>query len=337
MTRCPRSLSSRVPSYALVACLILALAATAGCSVTTGGTGGGTTTAGPTATATAAPTTCAQLSSFGSAVAATPVTGFNYGLPSNTVQATPQTSAGGAGRFTIYDIDLCAPNTTTALPVGANQKPLGVALQFYGWGPLQAFPLGGDALQACPSGVGCYSYQVQTKNSVTYVQQPPQFLVLQNIQDRGNGLVTFHLKLAAPPAAPNCSYDPSFDSIDQALYGAHPVYELYLGAPPHTANSSFSGVQLPPVTRMYPEGATGHAIYHMCSAGTAVSVNAFMFNQLTTNGWTGCSGQPAPTAAGGCFAYSFTATCGPATISITIAVTNAAEWGFSYGKPCFGI
>jgi hypothetical protein len=101
MKRRPRSLSSNLPWYALVACLVLALAATAGCSVTTGGTGGtggGTTGPTATATATAAPTTCAQLPGFGSAVAATPPAGFNYGLPSNTVEATPQTSAGAAGQ-----------------------------------------------------------------------------------------------------------------------------------------------------------------------------------------------------------------------------------------------
>ncbi len=129
MTRRPASLSCRTPWYALAACLVLALAATAGCSVTTGGNGSGTPAAATaTATATAAPTTCAQLSGFSSAVAATPVNGFNYGLPSNTVEATPQTSAGGAGQYTIYDINLCTPNTTPALPVGANQKPLGIAL-----------------------------------------------------------------------------------------------------------------------------------------------------------------------------------------------------------------
>ncbi len=201
---------------------------------------------------------------------------------------------------------------------------------------MQLFPLGGDALKACPNGSGCYGYSVVTKNGVTYFQQPPQFLALENVQDRGNGLVTFHLKLAAPPAAPNCGYDANFDNLDQGLFGAHPIYQLYLGAPPHTANASFSGVQLPPVTRMYGEGATGHIYTHLCSAGTGASVNAFMFNQLTANGWTGCSGQPAPTAAGGCFAYSFTAPCGPATTQITIAVTNAAEWVIGYTKPCFG-
>jgi hypothetical protein len=133
--------------------------------------------------------------------------------------------------------------------------------------------------------------------------------------------------LAAPPAAPNCGYDVNFDNLGQGLFGAHPIYQLY---------SVFSGVQLPPVTRTYGEGATGHIYYQMCSAGTAASVSAFMFNQLTANGWTGCSGQPAPTAAGGCFALKITAPCGPATISFTIAVTNPAQWDIGYGKPCFG-
>jgi hypothetical protein len=121
------------------------------------------------------------------------------------------------------------------------------------------------------------------------------------------------------------------------IFGAHPVYQLYLGAPPHTANDFFSGVQVPPVTRFYSDAATGHLNYTLCSAGTAASVNAFMFNQLTTNGWTKCNGQPAPTAAGGCFAYTYTANCGAQTAQIAIGATDAKSWGFTYGKPCFGV
>jgi hypothetical protein len=328
----------------LVGCLALALALTAGCVATTsgngggngGGTGGGTTAASPTTTATKAPTTCTQVSGFGAAVAATAVTGFNYGLPNNTVEVAPKTSAGGAGQYKIYDIDLCTPNTTPELPVGANQRPLATALQFYGWGMMHVFPLTGDALKACPAGDVCYGYSVETKNTVEYFDQAPQFLALENVKDRGNGLVTYHLKLAGPPAAPNCGYDANFDSLDQTVFGSHPVYQLYLGAPPHTANNPFSAVQLPPVTRMYSEGATGHIFYHLCSAGTAASVESFMFTQLTSNGWVGCMGQPAPTAAGGCFAYTFTATCGSQTVQITIGLTDAKQWGFGYGKPCFG-
>lgn len=315
----------------------LAMLLTSACSVTTVGGGTSPTTTAAPPTATVAPTTCAQVQGFASASPASAVASFNYGLPNNTVQTAPQTSAGGAGQYKLYDIDLCAPNTTTALPVGANQHPLVTALGFYGWGMMGAFPTGGDALKDCANPDVCYGFSVEIKNNVKYFQQPPQFLALQNVQSRGNGLVTFHLRLAAPPAAPNCAYDANFDSLDQALFGAHPVYQLYLGTPPHTANDAFSGAQIPPVTRVYSEGATGHIFYHLCSAGNPASVNAFMFSQLTANGWTGCSGQPAPTAAGGCFSYSLTASCGAAKIEITIGVTDAAQWGFGYGKPCFGI
>lgn len=325
--------------------LILALAATAGCSATTSTTGAGGTPAAtvattPTATtppiATTPPTTCAQVSGFASASAATVLTGFNYPLPTNAVATSPQTSAGAAGQYTLTDMNVCAPNTTTELHIGATPRPLATALEFYGWGMMSSFPVGGDAQQACPSGDTCYGYQVQTKNNDPYFQIPEQFLAFGAVQDHGNGLITFHLKLAAPPATPNCGSDPNYDSLDQAIFGVHPVYQLYLGAPPHSANDGFSGVQVPPVTRFYSDSATGHTEYQLCSAGSAASVNAFMYHQLTTNGWTGCSGQPAPAASGGCFAFTFTAPCGTQTTQITIGATNAANWSFIYGKPCFG-
>lgn len=334
--------------HALLACLglILALAATAGCgaSTSTGGNTGnsGNTGGTPTATtatsptATSAPTTCAQVAGFASATTATALTGFNYALPSNSVATTPQTSAGGAGQYTLTDMNVCAPNTTTELRIGATPRPLATALEFYGWGMMSTFPTGGDVQQGCPSGDTCYGYQVQTKNNDPYFQIPERFLAFGNVQDHGNGLITFHLKLAAPPATPSCGSDPNYDSLDQAIFGAHPIYQLYLGAPPHSATDGFSGVQVPPMTRFYSDSATGHTGYQLCSAGNATSVNAFMYHQLTTNGWTGCSGQPTPTATGGCFAYTFTAACGTQTTQITIGATNAANWSFVYGKPCFG-
>src|SRR5262249_56449704 len=85
-----------------------------------------------------------------------PPAGFSYGLPDNTVATAPQTSFGGAGQYHVSDIDLCTPNTTTELRFGANSRPLAVALEFYGWGHMQTFPTGGDALHACPAGSTCY-------------------------------------------------------------------------------------------------------------------------------------------------------------------------------------
>lgn len=329
----PPSWSIRLPAVLTVA---LVLVLTTACSGTTSVSGSSTPSVTPTATATAVPTTCAQLPGFAGATPATPLAGFNYGVPTGTVAAAPVPSAGAAGQYTLYDINFCAPNTTTALPVGANQRPLATALQFYGWGTMTAFPATGDALTACVSPAVCYGYNVETHSGAQYFGEAPRFLALSGVQDRGNGLVTFHFKLAAPPTAPNCAYDSNYDSVDQTAFGAHPIFQLYLGAPTHTANDMFSGVQLPPVTRIYGQGAAGHTYYQACSAGSAASVNAFMFGQLTTNGWTGCSGQPAPTAAGGCFAYSYTAACGTTVTQITIAATDAAKWTFGYGRPCLG-
>jgi hypothetical protein len=143
---------------------------------------------------------------------------------------------------------------------------------------------------------------------------------------------------AAPPAEPNCGSDPNFDSLDQTIFGVHPVYQLSVGLPvgPGAANPGVSGIQVPPVTRVYSDSATGHIYYHLCGAGTAATVNAVMYEQFTINGWTGCNGQPTPTVAGGCFALTFTAQCGAQTMQISVGATNASAWGFGYGKPCFG-
>lgn len=293
----------------------------------------------PTATATSAPTTCAELTGFATATPASPVSGFNYGLPTNTVATAPTTTAGGAGQYTLYDMDLCTPHTTTDLPEGATPRPLATALQFYGWGPMPAFPTGGDALQACPSGDTCYGYELQTKSGAPYFTVPEQFLAFGNVQDRGNGLVTYHLKLADAPPTLACT-DPNLTSFEHYMYAASPVYLPFYGAPTLTAGGTYSGLQLPPMTRMYSESGAGRTNYHMCSAGTGASINAFMYTQLTTNSWGACSGQPAPSPSGGCYAITYNVTCGSTTTSmtqtITLAATNPTAWGWSSVHQCFG-
>lgn len=328
------SRARRLPVIAL--CLLGALPAIA-CGAAS--TVDGTPLVTPTATATSVPTTCAQLTGFASATAAGPVSGFTYDLPDSTVAPTAQMSAGAAGQYTLYDEDLCTPNTTTELPVGATPRPLATALQFYGWGPVQVFPTGGDALQACPAGDTCYGFNVQTKNGAPYYTEPERFLALGSVQDRGHGLVTFHLKLAGPPAAPTCS-DANYASMEHMIYGASPVFLPYFGAVTHTAGDPYSGIQLPPVTRMYGESAAGRTYYHLCSGGTAASVSAFMYTQLTSNGWGACSGKPAPTASGGCFSFTYNQICGsdtvPTTQTLDLAVSDPATWGFSSVHACFG-
>lgn len=293
----------------------------------------------PTVTATIAPTTCAQVTGFASASAAMPVAGFTYSVPTSTVATPAQASAGAAGQYTLYDVNLCAPNTTTELAVGATPRPLATALQFYGWGLMQVFPNGGDALQPCPTGDTCYGFNVQTQNGVPYFTEAERFLALGNVQDHGHGVVTFSLKLAGPPPTPSCT-DPNLPGLEHASYGASPVYLPYFDAVTHTTGDPYSGLQLPPVTRMYGESGAGRTNYHICSGGTASSVSAFMYTQLTANGWTGCSGQPAPSAAGGCFSYTYNQVCSSSTVSttqmLTVAVSDPTSWGFSSVHACFG-
>lgn len=264
---------------AVGAVLVSAMVLLAACGSSSSGGGGSTASGTPTATLaptnTPAPTTCAQIAGFESAAASSVYTGFNYGVPAETVQKTPVISAGGAGQFTVIDIDLCTAHTTTDLPQGASARPTIHALEFYGWGmgsiwSLNAFPSDGFKLQTCAAGITCYAYNIMATSGtipVNYFTEPERYLALSNVQDRGNGLVTWHLQLAAPPVTPTCS-DPNLPTLENAIYGASPVYL------PGT-----STLILPPMTRNWGEGAAGHHYSTYCSAGTTAAIQSLIVSQ----------------------------------------------------------
>jgi len=251
-----RILCSRAHALLLVPALLLVAA----CSVTAKG--------GPSATATPTntpiPATCPQLPGL---AAATPLTLPNMQLPAGTVAAAPVTSAGGAGQFKLSDYYACAPNSTTSLIVnsGKGPKPFADLILFYGWGNSTTFPADGAFPSSCGGGK-CFSYLADTE----------RYLDLKEVKDNGNGLITFHLVDATPPATPAC-HVPIFDS------NPHPYIANWGGTPP---------IALPPLTKEgTSDGHAGSVTHYFCSAGTPATITAFMNQAFPAAGWAAGSGS----------------------------------------------
>jgi hypothetical protein len=224
----------------------------------------------PTPTSTPRPTTCAQIQGL---AGATPLTLPHMEFPAGTVAAAPVTVNGGAGQFTIADYYACAPNNTTDLIVNTGKGPEAFThlLSFYSWDTWPAFPYASAAQQACKN-TSCFAFDVDNAQKGLFIG-PPVFLALDNVTDNGNGLITFHLRLATPPAEPACG--PSFDSADDALYGHHPVYVVITDP---------SAVQWPPLTRLVGDSTPSTIGEDLCSAGDAGWVMAFMDLQFSSHG-----------------------------------------------------
>jgi len=287
---------SRRPQLARILALLflpLALPAAA-CGVSTVGRGNSPT---PTPTATPQPATCAQVQGF---AAATPINIPNTQFPDNTVATTPtKTAGGGAGQFTITEFDGCAPNNTPDLIVnsGKGPKPLAALLPFYGWDPSSpSFPTDGQLLTACPANQ-CFDYS----------SQHTRYLSVSNATQLANKLVTFHVRLAAPPPAPSCG--PNFT-----------------GSPLHGYQTTGqNGMPLPPLTLAAPDDASGGLRgLDLCSAGTVASITAFLNSALPATGW-------AHGADSRCF---FTAQCWTkGGNAISWSVTSATDWMTAYRQP----
>lgn len=251
--------------------LVLSLWLT-GCAIG-GSTGSSDTSTSPTATSgpsgnTATPTSapqqqasvCQNLSGFGGAHTATAGSGFNdVSFPSNSISTSISPSGGGAGRFTIEQFDVCTPATTHS----AVYSFFSGGLTGAGWAGATTYPYDG-AWQASCGDPYCWRKD-----------KAPRYVSLEKVTDRGNGLVSYHMRLALPPVGPSCS-----SGID--IY-AGKTWDANLGDVP--------GVQAPPQTLDglgdgHDDGtASFTSIQSMCSAGSASSVNAFFTTELPKHGW----------------------------------------------------
>jgi len=236
---------------AVIAPLALLAVVVMACSVGTGGTGGAST--GPTATPTITPTpvpTCAAL--LPGSVAASAGTGFTGVTfpPSAVMSQPPTTTGGGTGQFTVKDFEVCAPATTAAAVTSfyATGLPAG------GWATAPTFPYNGQLHKACTG--TCWTRD-NTIRKVT----------IENVLNKPGGLVTYHMRLAAPPPLPACA-------------GGAPVFITSLPGQPD--------IPLPPLTTVLSSfGPSGDVQFsgQMCSAGTGVSVKAFFTAELPGQGW----------------------------------------------------
>ncbi len=238
---------------ATLAILTAALTACAGIS-TGGGATAPTATAAPTNTTVA--TTCAQVSGFSGA---TPVNIANTEFPKDTVVATPTTTGGGPGQFTVKEYNGCAPNTDTNLTVqtGKGPEPFMHLQEFYGWAPSATFPGDGEVQAACAA-----------NSCLDFGQEHSRFLSVTNATALPNSLVTFHLRVTTAPAAPSCNSN----FTNSPLKG----YQL----------TSFFGAPLPPLTLAAPDDASGGLRgLDLCGPGTVASVTSFLNKALPAAGW----------------------------------------------------
>ncbi|HEV7127909.1 MAG TPA: hypothetical protein VGN32_10760 [Ktedonobacterales bacterium] len=241
-------------------------------------------------TATPQPTTCAQVQGLGGAQA---LNQANMAFPAGTVAAAPSTAFGGAGQYTVSTYSACTPNNTADLTVATGKGPESFTklVLFYGWAPWTMFPTGGDAQLTCAG--TCFAFNADDVTKGIF-SGPPKFLAVENVTAIANGLVTWKLVLATPPAAPNCTSS-NFNNTE---------YQLYY--------DPTAGIQFPPLTKQVGDSAPALVGSDQCSAGSAATVKAFMDNQFSTHGYSSV------TCSGDCWKN--------ATTTVTIQLSDPTDW-----------
>ena len=244
---------ARFPAASTGALLTVLAVALAACSVANGPATGVTTK--PAATPTIAPTNCAQIGEFAGASAASAGPGFaDVTFPSGSVSGRPTLRPGGMGLYAIAEFDVCTPATDQLTVANFFTGLLGAS----GWTTSPRYPFDGGYLAACGDPY-CW-----------FKDTAPRYISLEQITPRGNGVVTYHLRLATPPPAPNCP-TPAFQG---------PPYQ---SAFPTTTTTD---LPLPPLTEFGALTKTANLTSEsLCSAGTAATVNAYLQSELATLGW----------------------------------------------------
>jgi hypothetical protein len=271
----------------------------------TAGACGGTSTAPPTSTPLPSPTptpSCLTLLPGGTAIGT--IANFpDIHLPPGTRATAPQTSGGAAGHFTVIQYDLCFTGTQDDLtgPFSAHHSLVAYLLGAgWGIGP-NSFPFDTQFNKPCVSGQYCY---------ISGAAIEGRQLEMDTIVDHGNSLITFHLRLALPPAAPSCNANFTNSPIPgiQVKYG-----------------TSYGAVPLPPVSRVAPDNSAGHGGVDVCSAGTGASILTFLTTYMPQNGWT------LHAASGSNQTWKSNSGC------INVSVPDPALWFMSWPNPGLGV
>jgi hypothetical protein len=161
-------------------------------------------------------------------------------FPTGAVMTSAKSSFSGPSQFTVLETDVCFSGPRSAIPT------------LSGWSDSPSFPYQGALLQSCTG--QCY----QMENS--------RYVALEQIADHGNSIVTYHLRLAAPPPPPTCNAN-------------------FSNSPLQGVQTSVDGVALPPVTYVVPDNAPNLRGYDLCSSGSAASITAFLTSALPATGW----------------------------------------------------
>ena len=260
-------------------------------------------------------TTCPSLSGFSGAQAATAGSGFgDVSFPPNSISTSIATSGGGAGRFTIKQFDVCTPATTTnGVYSFYSGSPTSGGMVGVGWTQAATYPYNG----AWPASCGDpYCWKKDNKS---------RYVSLEKVTSRGNGLVSYHMRLAIPPAGPTCVS--SLGIYNGKTWATTPngVSDIY--APPFTLDGLGEG------------GGDAHSVTQYmngeCSAGSYSSVSSFFSTGLAAHGWS--HSTPPSTLATSCHTTGtqwwkgseifswFNDTSDNAT-----AAANTAYWGFNW-------
>ncbi len=298
------------PLVSLIFVLILLLSA---CALNTnatstpdqGNNGGGGSTPTPQQA-----TTCQDISSFGSAQSATAGAGFgDVSFPQNSISTSIATSGGGADRFVIKQFDVCTPASTTSNVYSFFASGLPSA----GWSGASTYPYD----TAWP--VACGDPYCWKKDHA------PRYVSLEKVTSRGNGLVSYHIRLAIPPAGPTCSsgvdiytgktWDPNVGDVPGLI------------APPLTLDGLGDG---------YDDSVAAHtSIQDMCSAGSAAAIDNFFTTELPKHGWNHTTPSAAMSSA--CHTTGAQWWKGkdlfqwmPDTIGNQTAAANTTYWNYNY-------
>ena len=182
-------------------------------------------------------------------------------FPPNSFSTGIANSHGGDGRFTIQQFDVCS----NASGAQAIRSFFASGLPSAGWAQATAYPYNG-AYQAPCGDPYCWR-----KGSA------PRYVSLEQVTDRHNGYVTYHLRLAIPPTPPTCTPD---------VAGIYPTRAYDTGNLPNTTD-----IPAPPLTKdgLGSAGVNGNVSQGgfggECSAGTAASINSFFTTELPVLGW----------------------------------------------------
>src|SRR5262249_3307266 len=108
-----------------------------------------------------------------------------------------------------------------------------------------------------------------------------RYVKLDQVTDKGAGVVTYHLRLATPPPAPDCSAGYNGTPFPPGYY-----YFLFSQPAYPGVTDGFDHIALPPLTQLAFDHAAGNTSAPLCSAGSPAMVKAFLDQHLRAVGWS---------------------------------------------------